>query len=232
MGKNTFTFSNETYTENSVHYGELWQKYRKIVVLKLIGSNKKVLDVGCFDGSYMKEFEMLDNDVYGIDASSEGVKVAQSSSMKAYHANLEEPWPFENNYFDTVFLGEVIEHIVDTDFLLDEILRVLKSDGEVLLTTPNMASFSKRLLLLFGKNPYQEASFTFPKHAAGHLREFTPDLLKNFFEYKSFTQISFKSDIVSLPGVPEQAQRLLGIVFPSFGRSLIAKFKVSKKLHN
>jgi len=48
-------------------------------------------------------------------------------------------------------MGETIEHISNTDLLLEEIRRVLKKNGIGIVTTPNLVSFFNRVLFLFGK---------------------------------------------------------------------------------
>ena len=56
--------------------------------------------------------------------------------------------PWQNEYFDAIFAGEIIEHIIDTDFFLDEINRVLNDKGQVVLTTPNAASFTPTISIM------------------------------------------------------------------------------------
>lgn len=65
------------------------------------------------------------------------------------------PIPFEDNMFDFVVSFQVIEHIKKDRLLLDEIYRVLKPSGQVILSTPN-----KRMSLT--RNPF-------------HVREYTPE---------------------------------------------------------
>ncbi len=225
MALSTFQFSNKRYSREENFYLDLWQRYRKKVALKMVGSGHVVLDVGCYDGSYMQEIERAENKVYGIEASEKAVEKAKKKKLNVVLGDLEKKWPFGKNFFDVVFLGEVIEHIVTTDFLLSEIKRVLKPKGVLIVTTPNLACLSKRILLFLGKNPYQEASFTFPSNAAGHLREYTKDLLQGFVESKGFELVEYTSDIVSIPYCPQVIQRALGVLVPGLGRSLIMKFK-------
>lgn len=225
MANSSFIFSNKRYLLDKKFYQGAWQYYRKIVVLKLIGSNKKVLDAGCFDGQYMQEIKKNNNQVFGIEASEVAVESAKKNGLDVVGGDLEKRLPFDDDSFDVVYSGEVIEHIVDTDFFVDEIRRILKNKGVLIITTPNLASFSKRLLLLAGRNPYQEASFSYPKNAVGHLREYTFDLLRDFMEFKGFEVKKVKSDVVGVPFVPVIIQRFLAIIFPKLGRSLIVELK-------
>ncbi len=61
--------------------------------------------------------------------------------------------PYDDDTFDLVVCGEVIEHVIDTDKLIDEIKRVLAPGGTMILTTPNLAYGVNRMLLLVGVQP-------------------------------------------------------------------------------
>jgi len=60
-----------------------------------------------------------------------------------------EKFPFSDNYFDTVFAGEIIEHLYNPDHLLAETYRVLKPKGIFVLTPPNLASIHNRITSWF-----------------------------------------------------------------------------------
>ncbi len=54
---------------------------------------------------------------------------------------------------DLIFMCEVIEHLYNPDLVLQECHRILKKDGKLLITTPNLTSWFNRILLLFGYFP-------------------------------------------------------------------------------
>jgi SAM-dependent methyltransferase len=54
---------------------------------------------------------------------------------------------------DLIFLGEVIEHLVYPQEFLARAVQLLKLDGRILISTPNLASWHNRLLMLFGYSP-------------------------------------------------------------------------------
>jgi methionine biosynthesis protein MetW len=222
----SFSFSNARYHSEQFFYDELWQISRIEEVLKQIDNEAKVLDVGCYDGTFLELMKPITWSLYGIEGSQSAVEAANKKGLNVTRVDLERAWDYAEKNFDIIYIGEVIEHIVDTDHLINEVHRRLKPGGKLIITTPNLASFAKRVLLFFGKNPYQEASFTFPERAAGHLREYTADLLQQFIENKGFTHSQTRSDILGLPQfVPSKIQRYLGKKFPSLGRSLIMTFK-------
>jgi len=78
-----------------------------------------------------------------------------------------------------VIMSEVIEHLVDTDSAVEEVHRILKPGGSLLLSTPNLAAWYNRGLLAVGIQPvFSEVSlrsvFGRPgSQVAGHLHMFT-----------------------------------------------------------
>uniref|UniRef100_E6Q525 Methyltransferase type 11 domain-containing protein n=1 Tax=mine drainage metagenome TaxID=410659 RepID=E6Q525_9ZZZZ len=61
--------------------------------------------------------------------------------------------PFDDACFDVAIFGEVIEHLVDPDAALQEISRVLRPGGYLVLTTPNLACWFNRIVLVIGVQP-------------------------------------------------------------------------------
>jgi SAM-dependent methyltransferase len=60
---------------------------------------------------------------------------------------------YPSNYFDTVLLVAVVEHLVDPIMCLKELCRVLKPRGRLIIDTPNIAKWTRRLKLLLGYFP-------------------------------------------------------------------------------
>jgi len=71
----------------------------------------------------------------------------------AAQENLMGNLPVKSNCLDIIFAGEIIEHLIDTDHFLDEIHRVLKKSGSLVLTTPNLCNLENRLRILMGLYP-------------------------------------------------------------------------------
>ncbi len=131
-----------------------------------LGSAKRLLDVGCGVGGHTLHLGRLlsAKELCGVDISQRRVEVARSKGVVAEQADMnKDPLPFPDGYFDAVFCGEVIEHLVDPDNLLREIKRVLTHNGVCVLTTPNLAMWPNRITLLFGFQPfYTNGSFEYP----------------------------------------------------------------------
>lgn len=196
-------------------------------VVRLVGKNKKVLDLGCYYGFLGKRFIDNGNEVWGVDVAKEALKKAETLGLETKYADVEKEIPFESGRFDVVVAAEIIEHLKDTDHFLEEIRRVLKEDGFLILTTSNLVSLGRRFLYLLGKNSYHEASFSFPEEppAAGHLRYFNKGLLLGLLKHHNFAIEEFSSDVVNFsPNTKSRLQStFLAKLFPTLGRSLIVK---------
>jgi len=131
-------------------------RIQRVCQLPLTGVDR-LLDVGCGDGSFaiLLGGAFLATELHGVDLSERAVALAQKSGLQAIRLDVErDALPYPNHHFDLVFAGEILEHLLDPDRLLDEAYRVLKPAGYLVLTTPNLASWYNRLQLLWGYQPY------------------------------------------------------------------------------
>lgn len=117
---------------------------------------ERLLDIGCGIGEttlYLAE-ALSAREVCGVEISSPRVAAAAQRGVAAFQVDLNtEPLPFPGRWFDVVFCGEVLEHVINPDHLLREIGRVLTPQGVCALTTPNLASWFNRVFLLLGWQP-------------------------------------------------------------------------------
>ena len=115
----------------------------------------KVLDAGCGDGGMAKEIKRVYPKVsmYGIDISKHGCKLAERYCKEAKVCDLNKKIPYPDNTFDYVIAQEIIEHLVDPDNCFEEFRRVLKPNGKLIITTPNLLAWHQRVLCLFGIIP-------------------------------------------------------------------------------
>lgn len=201
-------------------------------LLRMIGSAGRVLDVGCYIGTVGELVMKQGNEVYGIDAFADGVEIAKRRGIKAVQGSVDAALPFDDEFFDAVYSMDVIEHIVDTDLYINEMVRVLKPGGSLVITTPNIASLGRRLYLLLGLNPFLEASLTFPAWVSGHVRFFTMSLLADYLRHMGLTVEERCSDAVVFTPHGELWSRRLARLFPTLGRTLVVKCRKSEPTPN
>jgi 2-polyprenyl-3-methyl-5-hydroxy-6-metoxy-1,4-benzoquinol methylase len=79
--------------------------------------------------------------------------------------------------------------------MLHEFYRILKPNGFLILSTPNLAAWASRILLLFGKPPlYYDCSLKYTLHRPtyGHMSLYTKDLLKLHLEAVGFRVVNIQ----------------------------------------
>ncbi len=223
-------FNNERYATDddmdvrmSSHY--LRYKIIKSLVENIIQEKKtaslKIIDMGCGPGHLGKTLLPLGVEVWGADISDNSLVLVKEKGMKTLKVNLEEDFGISEK-FDVVIATEVIEHIYDTEVFLDRLKGILKDDGVLIVTTPNVVSIGRRILMFFGTNPILDYKLS---GGAGHIRYFTFKDLKSLLEEKGFEVILKKTDTVNVSFDGKIHSRILGRLFPSLGRAIVMMAK-------
>jgi 2-polyprenyl-3-methyl-5-hydroxy-6-metoxy-1,4-benzoquinol methylase len=197
------------------------EQVRADVILRLTGGGKHVLDVGCYNGRIGIMLKTRHNRVFGADLSLEALKIAQHEGMVCVQSDVTEAIPFKDKTFDVVVAAEIIEHVFDLHAFLTETKRILKNGGYLVLSTPNLASFGRRIHLLFGKNPLIEIDSGV--ESVGHIRYFVKETLFQLLHKYGFKISVLTSDVVNFDNSGRRFCRLLARVVPGLGKSLIVK---------
>lgn len=169
----------------------------RAIFKKLSFKGERLLDVGCYDGTFTFSLREFADELYGIDINEKALTFAQEKEIRTFKVDVnKERVPFKDNFFDIVFCGELIEHLFRPDHLLDEIWRVLKPKGKLVIATPNLGSYANRLVLLLGFQPYltstglkYDTGKLFSKRDVSsfeHLRLFTHKAMKELLELHGF----------------------------------------------
>jgi len=209
-----FVQQRAAYLENgSLINSESWRNEKRVtkcldLMSKYVRRDGALLDIGSRN-NLLSEF---------VACNYVGIDMVGKPTVKC---NVEDGISFRDRSFDFIFAGEVIEHVIDTDFFLDECFRVLKEGGLLLLTTPNLGSAYNRYRLLFGKQPLSCETRLRAGMDSGHLRCYTYSELRTQLEEHNF-QIAIKFLGDCIQGVrPLKLQMWLGSVFKTFSLHLI-----------
>ncbi|MDD5490107.1 MAG: class I SAM-dependent methyltransferase [Candidatus Moranbacteria bacterium] len=184
--------------------------------------NKNILDIGCHDGTFLSLAKNRNNNFFGLEASEWGAEKSRGKGIQVtkYFFNDADKLPYQDSFFDAVVAGEIIEHIFDTDFFLEEIKRVLKPGGKLIISTPNIVSLGRRLLMLLGISPIIEISPNCPE-SVGHIRYFTFKAIERLIRKHDFAILSLQSDCVNFSENGRIKSALLAKIFPRLGASII-----------
>lgn len=136
----------------------------------------KVLDVGCGNGYLLLPLKHKGCEVYGIETNPKSVNVCNELGLNVFCGILEDA-KFPDEFFDTVVMSQVLEHLSSPKASLREIFRILKPGGKVFIYCPNANSY---LFKFFGK-------YWHGWHIPFHFFAFTKDTIR-----KLTTKTSFK----------------------------------------
>lgn len=162
--------------------------------------NAKILDVGCGPGNYTALFAHDGNKVTGLDIKDNRDKAYSSFYKFDLYAGKKFPYP--DNSFDYVINFDVIEHIPHDKLFVQEMYRVLKKGGKVIVATPNKNRLASILLKLIGKGD------VFPKvmqekgvgGKSVHEREYTKSELSKLFSDAGFKKINVEGCWMGIRG--------------------------------
>jgi len=114
---------------------------------------RSVLDIGCGAGYLAEALAVRGNTVVGVDERRvPGVELRVAQFLEVHLDR--EPISWSGTPFDFIVLGDVLEHLRDPTGLLAQCQHLLADDGALLVSVPNVAHWSVRLALLFGRFPY------------------------------------------------------------------------------
>ena len=123
------------------------------VISDLIEKDKKVLDVGCADGTLMKFLKDNKNtNIRGLEISKDKVQECIAKGLTVIEGNAEKDLKqFPDKSFDYVILSQTLQAFLNPELVLNELLRVGK---KAIITIPNFGYWKVRLhLLLKGTMP-------------------------------------------------------------------------------
>jgi methionine biosynthesis protein MetW len=148
------------------------------VLRRWMPSGVRVLDVGCGTGALtLRATRDKGNEVVAVEPDPTRADVARSRGLKVICGVLDEAFVATEGPFDVIIFSDVIEHVAAPSQLLDLASRALKPSGVIIASVPNVAHWTVRLRLLFGRFDYATVGIM----DATHLRWFTRKSLQRLF---------------------------------------------------
>lgn len=139
------------------------------------------LDIGCGDLTNLITLEKLFNQGFGVDIASYPSWKPLQDKYVTHQQNLDNgSLPFSDQMFDAVTILMVLEHVFDPFIVIEEISRVTKPGGYLVINVPNIAYLKHRLGLLFGKLPVTSSRHCWEMREwdGGHIHYFSIKRLK------------------------------------------------------
>lgn len=121
----------------------------------------RLVDIGCGTGLFQGQLEeFLDRPVDGIDLNETVLRQNDNRRGMLYLYDICERHPRFEQYYDTVFLFDVLEHIAEESAFLDAVLFHLAEDGLLFINVPaHMALFSDYDVAVGHRRRYDASAF-------------------------------------------------------------------------
>jgi SAM-dependent methyltransferase len=192
-----------------------------------------VLDIGCGRNPVLARHVDPMDEYCGCDIAAPEAEIECFERVNLNEESLADA--FSGRQFDVVFCGEVIEHVFNPDALLDDIRALMTPQSLLVLSTPNLAYWANRVLLLFGISPlFVENSarvklgrrsrvFGQGNETQGHIRLFTYRAMRELLSMQGF-------DLLRVHAVPVwnfRVDRLVCRLSPSLAPDIVYVARLS-----
>ncbi len=165
----------QNYHKTSQYTGKLASKQRRarkrIKSIRKLAQGKSFVDIGCNAGFAVEAARTLGLDAYGIDLDHTAIDYAREYFPQAtFDAMSIQELAATDKTFDIIYCSEVIEHLPELGSFVDALFNILRKDGVLFLTTPDIAHYAiKKDRLDWDAVRPPEHLFYFSKKSLGQL---------------------------------------------------------------
>lgn len=149
---------------------------------------KKILDIGVGGGYLLQVADSLGFDCYGTEISSYWAEVSKKKFPGRIFSGPLPEAGFKSDFFDVVCMTDVLEHLAEPQKILEEISRILKPSGYIMIISPNSSSLTRKI---FGKNWFQ--------YKYEHVFYFNKKSLKYALRQSGFELVKFENNKKKFP---------------------------------
>jgi 2-polyprenyl-3-methyl-5-hydroxy-6-metoxy-1,4-benzoquinol methylase len=196
------------YSNSSFNYDDANTSWAK--TFELIPEGSVVLDVGCSSGTFGAELiKKKQCTVDGIEIDDDDLAKAKKNLRKAYKFNIETDELVIDTEYDIIFMGDVVEHLARPAAALHKLRSLLKDDGKLVFSIPNITHISVRLMLLEGKIEYGRTGLL----DETHLHFYNRAEIHRVFNEAAFKIVSFDYTVNDMPfDLAKEKLSALGLV--------------------
>ncbi|MFA5404831.1 MAG: bifunctional glycosyltransferase/class I SAM-dependent methyltransferase [Ignavibacteria bacterium] len=172
----------DIYSELYVQYPlKLYPFSSHQAVIKILNSkeNQRILDIGCGDGLFSEHIGKGNTKV-GVDFIPES-KSIKSNLDEYYQNDLNQGLPEalrKKEKYDYILMLDILEHLYNYEHVIKESKTLIKPEGKIIISLPNIANVYVRLNLLFGRFSYGDKGVL----DRTHLRFFTFSSIKKLLK--------------------------------------------------
>jgi dolichol-phosphate mannosyltransferase len=121
-----------------------WHRKRHEIIVSMARDYEKILDVGCGSSQILDGLPQAD----GCDIRLNKLRYKRAPFRRLVCGDVRN-LPFKTGYYDAVIFSEVLEILPDDPKVFDEIIRVVRPGGHVIVATMNYNSFAKAFISLY-----------------------------------------------------------------------------------
>lgn len=162
--------------------GQLSDSHKKII--NLVGSGKSVLELGASTGYLTKKFKENKNQVNIVEYDRDDAKLATKYAYNSWVGSLEDEAFLKKikGKYDVIVAADVLEHLKNPELTLKYLKKLLKKEGVLIVSMPNIACWKMRRDLLRGSFEYSESGIL----DKTHLRFYTYYTLQKFLNNEGY----------------------------------------------
>jgi 2-polyprenyl-3-methyl-5-hydroxy-6-metoxy-1,4-benzoquinol methylase len=187
----------------------------------------RVLDIGCGRRALLGRHIDSADEYCGCDIAVPEEELACFERVNLNEQSLAEA--FAGRQFDVIFCGEVIEHVFNPDALLDDVRALMAKGSLLVLSTPNLAYWANRVLLLAGISPLFVENSARVKlgrrsrflgqgnETQGHIRLFTYRAMRELLQLQQFELLRVRA----VPVWNFRVDRLICRLSPSLAPDIV-----------
>ncbi len=151
------TNSKRNLFENTYHLVRRFSLNKKLKLINSFSSEKKLLDIGCGTGDFLRTAKNNNWDVFGVEPNEQARNIA---NMKTNHSvfNVDKLLEFNASSFDVITLWHVLEHLPNIEEQTQIFKKLLKPNGTLIIAVPNYKSYDAK----FYKADW--AAYDVPRH--------------------------------------------------------------------
>lgn len=186
------------FAEYFVHYPIKHSRYSSHdYVRRMVGNNREVLDIGCGGGDFAAELKKNGNRVTGVDLLPEALN--RDAFAQYFSADLDRGIgsviaSLSGKRFERVLLLDILEHLRAPESILKDCRALLDRNSQLIVSVPNIANITVRLMLLFGQFNYTERGIL----DRTHVRFFTRKTARRLLEQNGYQIVEVRATVMPL----------------------------------
>ena len=154
-------------------------------------TNAKLLDFGCGVGDFLHYAQQNGCEITGCDMSEDARKYASEKLGKTI-VSPEEIFALPDSTFDVITMWHVLEHIDNLRFQTEQLHRLLKDNGRLVIAVPNYKSYDAQ----YYKDKW--AAYDVPRHLNHFHKESLQNIFAGSFELETIHPMKWDAYYISM----------------------------------